>query len=136
MLNSEIEFVVQGLPISQGSMKSFGNGRMVHSNKNLKAWRTSVFQAGAIGSEQYGFFAQKEMAVRMELLFMLPHPKTVMRVRHTVRPDLDKLIRAIGDALSGACYVDDSQIVTIIAHKRYIVGNEIPGVLIILKVIG
>jgi Holliday junction resolvase RusA-like endonuclease len=35
------------------------------------------------------------------------------------RPDLDKLIRAVMDALTGTCYLDDSQVVRIRASKSW-----------------
>ena len=33
------------------------------------------------------------------------------------RPDLDKLVRGVLDALTGVCYRDDSQVVTLTAQK-------------------
>lgn len=38
---------------------------------------------------------------------------------HTTKPDLLKVARAVEDALTGVCYVDDSQIVTEQLQKRY-----------------
>jgi Holliday junction resolvase RusA-like endonuclease len=35
------------------------------------------------------------------------------------RPDLDKLVRGVMDALTGVCYLDDSQVVTIQAEKVF-----------------
>jgi Holliday junction resolvase RusA-like endonuclease len=36
------------------------------------------------------------------------------------RPDLDKLIRAVGDALTGVLWTDDAQIVTWSTGKGYV----------------
>jgi Holliday junction resolvase RusA-like endonuclease len=35
------------------------------------------------------------------------------------RPDLDKLVRAVLDALTGVCYLDDSQVTRIEAEKNF-----------------
>jgi Holliday junction resolvase RusA-like endonuclease len=49
---------------------------------------------------------------------------------HTSKPDLDKLERAVGDALTKLCYGDDSVIVRITGSKFY---SETPGVFISYK---
>jgi Holliday junction resolvase RusA-like endonuclease len=46
-------------------------------------------------------------------------PKTVNRQMPTVPPDLDKLIRAVLDGLTGVAYKDDGQVVRISAVKIY-----------------
>jgi Holliday junction resolvase RusA-like endonuclease len=50
---------------------------------------------------------------------------------------LDKLTRAVGDALSINCHLlqDDSQITEIKATKRYCLGSEEPGALIQIDVL-
>ena len=37
----------------------------------------------------------------------------------SVAPDLDKLIRAVLDGLTAIAYVDDGQVVSIVAEKAY-----------------
>jgi len=37
----------------------------------------------------------------------------------STRPDLDKLVRAIGDALAGIAVVDDAAFVQLVARKHY-----------------
>ena len=66
--------------------------------------------------------------IEMTIDFRLPRPKTVRRNLPYVAPDLDKLIRAVLDALTGVAYVDDGQVVTIKSTKTY--GD--PGVTITL----
>lgn len=51
--------------------------------------------------------------------------------RPPVRPDLDKLARAVGDALTGVCYRDDAQVVNLCAAKYYVMPSgrlSAPGV--------
>ena len=51
------------------------------------------------------------------------------------KPDLDKLIRAVGDGLSvdAGLLKDDSRISSIKAEKRYCERQEVPGALIVLS---
>lgn len=50
--------------------------------------------------------------------------------RMTRKPDIDKLTRSIGDALATILFRGDQQVTSIVAAKRYIIGNESPGALI------
>jgi Holliday junction resolvase RusA-like endonuclease len=40
-------------------------------------------------------------------------------IAHTVRPDLDNILKAWLDALNGIVYRDDTQVVRVVAEKRY-----------------
>ena len=55
----------------------------------------------------------------MDLLFVFNKPKTVKRNEPYVRPDLDKLIRAVLDGLTDVAYEDDQQVVRLTAQKSY-----------------
>ena len=105
------EFFVPGTPIPQGSMRAFNN-RLVHVNaKALKDWR------GRIENLYRGELVDGAVAVK--IVFTLPRPRTVSRPLPCVRPDLDKLIRGVLDALTGTAFHDDAQVVSIIARKEY-----------------
>lgn len=47
------------------------------------------------------------------------------KILPTKKPDIDNVVKSIMDGLNGAAYRDDSQIVTLIAKKRY---SDIPRV--------
>jgi crossover junction endodeoxyribonuclease RusA len=124
----EISFDVLGRPSPQGSKKSIGNNRFVESSKYLPAWRTAVKHAAeyAVGLESW---ARVSGPVELEVMFYLERPATVTvkkRPQPTVPPDLDKLIRGVGDALTGVVYDDDSQVVRMLAWKTYADTRE-PG---------
>ena len=57
---------------------------------------------------------------------------------HQSKPDLDKLVRALGDGVATDAHLlkDDSQIVSINAQKRYCIGSEQPGAIVTLIVLG
>jgi crossover junction endodeoxyribonuclease RusA len=64
-----------------------------------------------------------------------PYLKTTAPSFPTTRNlgDLDKLQRAILDALTSVAYNDDSQVVQIIAHKEYSAQSEPQACLISIK---
>lgn len=59
--------------------------------------------------------------LRLEAIFYIPKPKSISKkVEYPVkRPDLDQYIKLLLDAVQKYIFPDDSQVVTIIAKKRY-----------------
>ena len=97
------------------------NGHIVHNKSSeLKAWREKIVWAAKIAKIELSL-----EPIHLTLTFTLEKPKSVKRLRPTVPPDLDKLIRNCGDALTGVAWKDDSQIVQITSIKVY---GPIPGV--------
>lgn len=111
---------VEGIPVPQGSFRHIGNGRIIAANPKLNAWRETI--ATAINNDPKAPF-QINAPVKVELVFILPRPKTVIRQHHTVKPDIDKLVRATLDAISLYRYsqalTDDSIVTDLHAAKRY-----------------
>ena len=76
-----------------------------------------------------GFKFDKDQAVIVNMVFGMPIPKSAPKVkqvnmckgniRHTKRPDVDNLVKAVLDALNGVAWEDDSQIVRLSASKEY-----------------
>ena len=109
------KFFVRGRPVPQGSMKFIKPGVMIHSRaKELAVWRADI----ARNAELFGY-TPVTGGVSVEINFVFIKPKTVTREMPTVAPDLDKLIRAVLDGLTGVAYEDDCQVVTITASKHY-----------------
>ena len=82
----------------------------------ISGYRTSAFSLR--GSEML------DGPVAVEVAFFLPRGKTVKRKQPAVKPDLDKLVRAVLDALTGYCYKDDGQVVRVVAVKEYADGQH------------
>jgi crossover junction endodeoxyribonuclease RusA len=117
----EIAFDVIGRPSPQGSKKSIGNNRFVESSKFLPAWRTAVKIAAedAVTTENW---VRVSGPVELEVMFYLDRPSSISQAKRpypTVPPDCDKLLRAIGDSLTGVVYDDDAQICRVLAWKTY-----------------
>lgn len=123
-----VAFTVRGIPAPQGSKRHVGGGRMVESSAKVAPWRQDVRRAAEDAMNGHLPF---EGPLELIAIFTLPKPKTVKRLLPFVRPDLDKLLRSTGDALTSAgVYVDDSQVVSLTARKVY---GIIPGAQIIIR---
>ncbi len=96
----------------------------------LKAWEQSIAYTCKSAMNETGVaLVEKPGAVWMEVAFWLERPvdhigKTgavlpSAPVHHTVKPDRDKLLRAVQDALTGIAYTDDAQVVDGPVSKRY-----------------
>jgi crossover junction endodeoxyribonuclease RusA len=136
-------FHVDGVPVSQGSASPVNHrhtGKAVfrHSNEaRLAPWRADVAEAARRAG-----VACIEGPVRLAAVFTFARPKSHHGKRgilpsapatHTQTPDLDKLVRAVGDALEGIAYTRDSQIVALDVAKEW--GDQ-AGALIHLSTVG
>lgn len=123
MTTRELSFIVQGTPIPQGSMKGFAFKRrtggvgvaLTSDNKKTRPWKDSV---ASVASEAWdGAPTEDAVALTMEFAFM--PPKSSRFPHKTTKPDIDKLARAVMDALTGVVYRDDSQVISLSARKVF-----------------
>ena len=127
-------FFVPGEPITEGSTRAFASGQRVvvthDRGASLTAWRLAVKDAALKAAREAGWETRYDGPVRVTVTFYLPRPKSVPESRYWphVKPDLDKLLRAIGDALAPYRQVgvlrEDSRIVEWTARKLY---DQTPG---------
>ena len=116
-----IMFQVHGLPATQGSSRAFvvkGKPIITSTAKGLSAWRRLVADV----AQDFAPEQPWEGPVGIDLHFGLPKPKSAPKTRRVwpdKRPDLDKLTRAVLDALTYVVFADDSQVVEIRATKDY-----------------
>jgi crossover junction endodeoxyribonuclease RusA len=111
-----IEFWVSGRPAPQGSKRHVGNGRMIEMSKAVGPWREAVRGE----AQRVNVAAPLAGPVRVSASFFFIAPKSTRRATPHVRPDLDKLIRAVLDGLTMAgVFGDDGQVTEIIARKSY-----------------
>lgn len=122
-----IVFTVHGDPVTQGSMRAIisrTTGRaIVKPAAKLAPWRGLI--AWEARKACTGDPIEGPVILRAD--FFVRRPKSIpKRVAHSVKkPDLDKLVRALCDALTGIVWRDDSQVVEIKATKSY---ARAPGV--------
>lgn len=140
---NHVRFFVPGLALPQGSAKAFvvkGKARITSTTKGLAGWRERI----ALAAHGAGVPYREEGAVEVNMSFHFPRPKShyqnnkpnnkpILREScaerpHVSRPDLDKLVRAVLDGLTGIAYRDDSQVTVLAASKLYAPEFGEPGV--------
>ena len=124
-----IVFSVKGIAAPQGSKSAIPirnkareivGTNMVESSKKVGPWRHRIAAAGEVAMYRYGAKPFKG-AVRVHLRFVLPRPKATPKVTPPAikkTGDIDKLARAVLDALTGPVLVDDCLVVELRCVKR------------------
>jgi len=119
-----MRIVVDGVPVAKG------RPRMTRSGHTYTPEKTKEYEAKILGaylSSQRDFF-DSDTPLRVEMTVVLPIAESLSKrekierengeKKPTSRPDLDNYIKCL-DALNGWAWHDDSQIVCIVAEKRY-----------------
>ena len=119
-----LSFTVYGTPKPQGSMRAFmpkGWNRPVLTSDNakLKPWRQQItLTANTFRAMVTDASFQGPQVLVLRFYFAKP-ASAKKRQFVTVKPDLDKLQRAVLDACTGVLWRDDSQVIEIKATKHY-----------------
>jgi len=130
---SRVEFTVVGVPQPQGSKTTVtrkGRRPVVREDNPLTGpWRSTV---GARAQAAMNGRQLRAGPLRLRAVFVFPRPaghfgtgrnagklKPSAPLYCRTRPDVDKLLRAVGDALTGIVFRDDAQLVIVEAEKHY-----------------
>ena len=113
----DVSFFIPGIPIPQGSKKGFIAGKRVvivdDNAATLKPWRAVVAKAANRGMTLDG-------PVHADLLFVMPRPQKPRWDVPAVKPDIDKLTRAIFDGLTeGGLLADDARVTRMVVEEVY-----------------
>lgn len=132
-----IRFEVPGVPAPQGNKTAYVRGgravlvegRRGPAREHFQSWRNAVASAALAARSGSELIVAP---VELDVSFYFPRPKShygqgrnaaVVKPSapavHTSKPDLDKLIRTIGDAITGVLLRDDSLICQVTATKLY-----------------
>lgn len=135
---STVKFIVAGIPQQRGSKQAFahpkgGSPIMRDMNAKSKPWMAAV---AAAASEAMAGKPLLTGPLAAEVTFWFPRPKghygtgrnasTLKEsapIWHDKRPDCDKLMRSMGDAMTGVVYGDDSQLAKLTLRKMYADGS-------------
>jgi len=126
-----VTFTVAGDPVPQGSKQAYVvKGRAVVTERGratLGPWRNQIAAAALELLEE-----PLAGPVAVCLSFAFTRPKSHYRTgryagellpaaptRHSTRPDVDKLARAVLDALTGVAFRDDGQVSELFARKTF-----------------
>ena len=123
-----IDFIVYGAPQGKGRariIKIAGQSRMKTPEKTL-AYEGLIAHCGAAA------MAGRELLdgpVELRLFIDVQIPASWSKRKQaqamagellpTTKPDVDNIVKAIGDGLNGVVWRDDSQVSDVIARKRY-----------------
>jgi Holliday junction resolvase RusA-like endonuclease len=134
-----VSFFVPGLPISQGSKRHVGGGRMIESSRKLAPWRALVSQVAATAMEERLPFNEP---LWMAASFSFWRPQAHYRSGEfseqlkpsapeapMTYPDIEKLVRAINDAIEGIVFRNDSMIARLYSEKTY--GAQLGAAIVI-----
>jgi Holliday junction resolvase RusA-like endonuclease len=141
-----VSFTVRGVPVPQGSKRALvhrSTGRAVvieQAGQRHKDWRQDVKAAACEAMDRAGVgFITLAGPVGVSLCFTMHKPKSAPKTRRiwpSKRPDLDKLVRNVLDAITGEIIADDAQVIGAIVDETYPcessifgrLGMEVPGV--------
>lgn len=131
-----VSVFVPGYPAPQGSKRHVGRGIMVETCERLPEWRADVRVALTNANGQPMLKLGKEAAA-LDIEFIMPRRKNAPKKKEIpmiTRPDLDKLLRAICDAITSAgIWNDDAQCNYETVRKRYARQEETPGAAITIS---
>lgn len=148
-MSSSLHFEVPGVPAPKGSHRYLGRGRVIDDNPRTRPWQELVAVIAQKSARQQGWTVPDRRApLAVSCVAVFPRPKAHfgkggllrpdMPVWHTTRPDLDKVLRALLDALtlSGAVWADDAQAVKAIGQKWYVRHPETPRLIVHVTLAG
>lgn len=140
--DAQHHFYVLGLPVPQGSMKSFAfrnkagglSSRIVSGASDAKSplgsWRACIAAEAGAARQRDGGIMAVETPVRVEGVFYLPRPKSAKKLLVPISRrggDVDKLARALLDGLTGIFFLDDSQVASLEVRRRFADEAHPPG---------
>ena len=125
---TRISFVVYSRAAPQGSKKSLGNGIMVESSRRVKPFRQDV-RFAALDHIPSGWPMDAPMRASYRFHFKRPQSHLTSKGNLTKSApsyptgrmvgDVEKLARAVSDALTGVAFTDDSQVIEMQLAKAY-----------------
>ncbi len=131
-MSDPIRLTVYGTAQPQGSKTGFVGksgkvvmveGRRGPAQEAFKDWRGAVAHAARSWQEDQGAHGQVllDESVYVEITFWMPRPKSApkWKVWASGRPDIDKLARAVLDAITGTILLNDSRVVRLVCEKPY-----------------
>ena len=137
-MSKRIQFIVYGKPAQMGSKKAFvRGGRAIITDDNSekrKQWANAVSSVAAEVMRGRDLISSP---VQLRALFYFRRPnshygsgrnattlKSSAPELHSQTPDLDKLIRCLGDALTGIVFRDDALIWSMVISRHWTEKQE------------
>ena len=137
-----IAFVVSGTPATKGSARAVndrrtGKARLIPSGSDVNKRAQASWSSVVATAARQAMAGRPPIAgpVEVRCVFWLPKARTSKLA--TPRGDLDKLLRATWDAMTGIVFVDDVQVADAgKSCKWFASGKREPGAMIEIASIG
>ena len=131
-----VEFFVAGIPKSMSVGKTIrwktkdGSRQGSHQKRENTDWASLVGTIGRTHAPVKPFAGP----IHLMLEFLMPRPKSAKKASYPLkRPDIDNMIHKLTDQFNGVMWVDDSQIVVLIANKNFVWADDSPGLRITIE---
>ncbi len=127
-MTAAVYFVVTGNPVGKGRPRATSRGGFVRMYTDAKTlgFEAAVADEARIAMSNFELF---DTPMQLQLSAYYPIPKSWSKKKRQlavdgeiypqVKPDLDNVMKAVLDALNGVVYADDSQVINLVATKRY-----------------
>jgi Holliday junction resolvase RusA-like endonuclease len=127
-MSATVYFVVYGNPVGKGRPRATSRGGFVRMYTDAKTlgFESAVADEARIAMREWQAF---DTPIQLQLSAYYPIPKSWSKkkrqmamdgeIHPQVKPDLDNVMKAVLDAMNGVVYVDDSQVINMVATKRY-----------------
>jgi len=127
-MSATVYFVVYGNPVGKGRPRATSRGGFVrmYTDEKTEAYESAVADEARIAMREWQAF---DTPMQLQLSAYYPIPKSWSKkkrqmamdgeIHPQVKPDLDNVMKAVLDAMNGVVYVDDSQVINMVATKRY-----------------
>ena len=143
---TSLQFFVPGKARQQGNHRVNAHGALYETTKGLDTWR-KVIVTMARSAMARAHWQRIDGAARIDLTFFRERPKKHFRtgryshllrddapIFDTTPPDGDKLLRAVGDALTTAgVWEDDARLARFVVTKLWANPGEPPGAQVIVR---
>lgn len=129
-----LTFSVPGEPVAKGRARAFiRGGKIGHHTPDKTARYENLVRL--VAKQAIGAAKPLEGPISLRCVFWLPVPMSysIKRrkdclnglERHCKRPDIDNLLKSVKDGCNGVVWIDDCQVVKVMAFKCY---GEVPRV--------
>ena len=133
-MSDRVSFICFTRGAPQGSKRHLGGGVMVESCKRVKPFRSDL-QHVAMEATPLDWDLGQDCKLQVDFHFRRPQSHLTSKGALTKQAplfpagrqigDTDKLIRSVCDALTGITWYDDSQVVDVVAKKRFHTRDQV-----------
>lgn len=127
-MSATVYFVVYGNPVGKGRPRATSRGGFVRMYTDAKTlgFESAVADEARIAMRDWQAF-DTPMQLQLSAYYYIPKSWSKKKrqmamdgeIHPQVKPDLDNVMKAVLDAMNGVVYVDDSQVINMVATKRY-----------------